>query len=148
MDWRIGHGGFSLPRAVGSVISLSFAGLIFSGCGTSAPSNALQACKFVQSGVSLYGAATNETDPVKSHREMEASLKQLRAALPDAAIAAGSNGGYQALEATLSETNRVPEKLLISALVRQCSVIMPTNTELRVPGGSIPPTNSSANAPL
>lgn len=144
MDWRIEHTSFSLSRRTSSVISLCLAGLLFSSCGTSASSNAQQSCKLVQHGISLYETAIHETDPVKSHLDMQASLKQLRAALPEAAIAAGSNGEYQALEATLSETNRVPEKLLIRALARQCSVILPANTKLEVPGGYVPPTNSNA----
>jgi len=49
------------------------------------------------------------------------ALDQIRAALPLAAVAAGEDTTWQALEATLSESNRVPLRYLLPALSAQCA---------------------------
>ena len=49
------------------------------------------------------------------------ALIQLSDALPLAAIAAGEDTEWQALDATLSETSRVPERNLVHALSAQCA---------------------------
>ncbi len=48
-------------------------------------------------------------------------VDQVRAALPFAARAAGDNTTWQPLDATLSESNRVPVRLLLPALAAQCA---------------------------
>ena len=49
------------------------------------------------------------------------ALDQVRLALPLAALAAGEDTSWQALEATLSESSRVPLSNLVTALSAQCS---------------------------
>ena len=48
-------------------------------------------------------------------------MAQLRDALPLAATAAGEAGQYQALMATLDESDHLPESLLVHALGAQCA---------------------------
>jgi hypothetical protein len=48
-------------------------------------------------------------------------VDQVRAALPFAARAAGDDTTWQPLDATLSESNRVPVRLLLPALAAQCA---------------------------
>ena len=82
-----------------------------SSCGASAASNGTMACSYVNKGLSIYS---------KNHANTQQALNVIREALPFAAIAAGTDGSWQPLEATLSETNRVPLSDLISALSQEC----------------------------
>ncbi len=108
-----------------------------SACGASATANGTQACKLVRRSLAI---SAGHPSPSAQQR----ALELLRQALPLAAIAAGSNGNWQPLEATLSESNRVPLNHLRSALTAECA---PGN-EGNVYGGgnftqaSIPPANS------
>ncbi len=92
------------------------------GCSSarSAGANGALACQHVAASLRLYRAATATADPQLAARDREAALGELRAALPLAAIAATSSGQWQALQTTLSESVRVPESQLISALSAQC----------------------------
>ena len=80
-------------------------------CGASAASNGTKACNFVNQGLAIYA---------KNHANTQQALDEIRQALPFAAIAAGTDGSWQPLEATLSETNRVPLNDLVSALSQEC----------------------------
>ncbi|MDA8276862.1 MAG: hypothetical protein M0Z45_01495 [Actinomycetota bacterium] len=82
-----------------------------SSCGASASSNGAKACGLVNKGLSIYA---------KNHSNSQQALNLIREALPFAAIAAGTDGSWQPLEATLSETNRVPLSNLVSALSQEC----------------------------
>ncbi len=93
---------------------------LLSACAPSATQNAKTACGYVKASIAEYEASiSNGGGPIKP---LQASaLEKLREALPYAAIAAGSDGNYQALQITLSESSRVPEARLIPALKSQCS---------------------------
>ncbi|NNN22768.1 MAG: hypothetical protein HKL80_12295 [Acidimicrobiales bacterium] len=92
-----------------------------SACSTSdALSLARQACTYVQSSINQYNAATKNKDPKAASVQYASALLDLRKAEPLASIAAGEDTQWQALQATLSESSRVPEKNLIYSLTQQC----------------------------
>ena len=125
-------------RAGLALLSLAGLALGASACGASATANGTQACKLVRESLSISAKGS-------SAAAQQRALELLRQALPLAAIAAGANGNWQPLEATLSESNRVPITRLRSALSAECA---PGN-EGNVYGGgnftqaSIPPVGSS-----
>lgn len=144
MDRRIGrHHRWHLPTRMFMTVLLGSVAL--ASCGASSGATATKACKTVEASIALYKSSLSKPSTSTAKAEQTKSLLMLRNALPEAAIAAGSNGEYQALQATLSETNRVPERLLIPALSRQCATILPSNSILAVPGGYVPPANIKAN---
>lgn len=109
-----------------------------SACGASATANGTKACELVRQSLAISAG-----DPSPSTQQR--ALELLRRALPLAAIAAGSNGNWQPLEATLSESNRVPIDHLRSALAAECA---PGNEGNVFGGGSftqasIPPVSST-----
>ena len=65
--------------------------------------------------------ASGATSGAAANRLSLQALGDVRRALPLAAIAAGEDTSWQALEATLSETNRVPLPRLVRALTAQCA---------------------------
>lgn len=123
-----------------ALASFTMAGLavVTSACGASATANGTKACELVRQSLAISaGSPTPSTQ--------QRALELLRRALPLAAIAAGSNGNWQPLEATLSESNRVPIDHLRSALTAECA---PGNEGNVFGGGSftqasIPPTSST-----
>ncbi|MDA8197269.1 MAG: hypothetical protein M0019_08720 [Actinomycetota bacterium] len=98
------------PRVKFAITALAIA-FTASSCGASAASNGTKACGYVNRGLSIYA---------KNHANASQALNEIRQALPYAAIAAGTDGSWQPLEATLSETNRVPLSDLTSALSQEC----------------------------
>ncbi len=146
MDRRIDIRGRSLFKPAATIITLLLAGAVLAACGTSASENARRSCQFVEQSISQLNLAQQQTDPTRSAAYAKKALGLLGSALPLAAIAAGSNGEYQALQATLSEASRVPENLLTSALSRECAQILPSGSKLQVPGGFVPPSNVNATA--
>lgn len=141
MDRRI-----TAPSVFKSVIipaTILISGLSLTACGSSATHNAQQACHYVQESISQYNLGKSQTDPAVRASYQKKALVLLGKALPLAAIAAGANGEYQALQTTLSQASRVPESLLINALTRQCAQILP-NSNQQVPGGYVPPANVNA----
>lgn len=97
-------------------------------CGPSSSSYATQACHDVVSGLRALHEYQSASTPTAAHAALARSIHDLRNALPLAALAAGSNGEYQALQATLSESNRVPLSHLQSALDAQCKAILSGGT--------------------
>lgn len=146
VDRRIGARHISLRRAVAIAVSLGLGGTVLAACGASATTNAKQACGYVEKSISQYQLAQQQSNPQKITKDKNSALRYLGSALPLAAIAAGSNGEYQALGATLSESPRVPEKLLITALTRECAQVLPTKSNQQVPGGFVPPANVKATS--
>jgi hypothetical protein len=109
---------------VALALSALLAGATLSGCGSpSAGTLATQACTKVERSIGLFNHAAYARTPARAAADRRAALIELRAALPLAAIAAGDDGTFQGLEATLSESNRVPEFRLIHALSAQCAAI-------------------------
>lgn len=142
MDRRIARNGYVSKSASITVLLLA-AGILLCSCAPSAGTNAKRACQIVQSSIAIYNAAGNSSS-VQSQLDKQRALVLLRSALPFAAIAAGSNGEYQALQATLSESNRVSEHHLVRALSRECAQILPSKSTSQAPGGFVPPSNIKA----
>ena len=63
----------------------------------------------------------------------------MRQALPIAAQAAYRDGQWQALMTTVSESNRVPETTLVTALQQQCQQADSSTFDQAPPPSSIPP---------
>lgn len=109
------------PRLVACCLALALScGAVVSGCGTGdAQPLAKQACAHVELGLAAEHKAASVGAAQAARLEGEA-LDQIRAALPLAAVAANDDTTWQALDATLSESNRVPLRYLIPALTAQC----------------------------
>jgi hypothetical protein len=107
--------------AVGCVVlALSF-GSVLAGCANQgAQATASQACVHVERGLAAEHKAAKTSLAQAARLDTEA-LDQMRAALPLAAVAANEDTTWQPLEATLSESNRVPLRYLLSALAAQCA---------------------------
>ena len=101
------------------VIALS-CGTLLTGCANQATSLASQACAHVERGLTAERKAASASH-LQAVRLRAEALDQIRTALPLAAVAAGENTAWQALEATLSESSRVPLKDLVNALTAQCA---------------------------
>lgn len=74
----------------------------------------------------LYDRSLTEVG-AKASADRSQALLELRLALPYASIAAGNDGLWQPLQATLGESNRVPESDLVTALQQQCAGV-PTSS--------------------
>jgi hypothetical protein len=105
-----------------AIVALAAAGAIFAGCGgNGADALGRTACLDVQHSLKLYNQSVQTSDPATAkHLGLEAT-DALRKALQPAAIAGSEDGDWQALELTLSETSRVPERYLVTALTAQCA---------------------------
>ncbi|HVA02661.1 MAG TPA: hypothetical protein VMU64_02850 [Acidimicrobiales bacterium] len=82
---------------------------------------ARQACRHVERSITLYKASLHAPTPQKAAAQQSQAVTELREALPIASIAAGEAGQYQALMATLAESEHLPESLLVHALGEQCA---------------------------
>jgi N-formylglutamate amidohydrolase len=102
------------------VLALFF-GSVLTGCAhQDAQAAASQACVHVERGLTAEHKAATASLAQAARLETDA-LDQMRAALPLAAAAANANTTWQPLEATLSESNRVPLRYLLPALAAQCA---------------------------
>jgi hypothetical protein len=101
--------------------------LFLAGCGNY-QGNALarEACTHVDRSIQLYREAGDTASSASAAADRSKALVQLRIALPLASVAAGEAGTWEGLEATLSESNRVPEARLIPALSDQCAAAFET----------------------
>ncbi len=109
---------------IAAVVAFPIAGLLASACGGGGAALADQACAHVQRSLELYASAKHARNPTVANHERRAALTELRLALGPAARAGSAGGTYQALQATLEESNRVPESYLVDALSAQCTSIM------------------------
>ena len=69
---------------------------------------ARQACQHVERSLALYQASLHAPSPAVATAKQAQAVAQLRDALPIAATAAGEAGQYQALMATLDESDHLP----------------------------------------
>ncbi|MGA8296650.1 MAG: hypothetical protein WB770_06380 [Acidimicrobiales bacterium] len=113
--------GLRLRRLVGAAALVSSLATIASACGASASTLGHEACLDVRRSLSLYARSTKTTDQALAASERARAESLLRKALQPAAIAGSNDGDWQALMTTLSESNRVPESKLVSALSAQCA---------------------------
>lgn len=108
------------PLALAGLALVS--GLSLAACsGSSADALGRQACTHVARSLALFAASERETDPARAARDRAAARDELRAAAQPASLAGASGGDWQALQTTLSESPRVPERYLVSALRAQCA---------------------------
>lgn len=109
-------------RLGGTLAGVALAGTLLGACGSAGGGSALaqDACTHVTRSIGLYDQAAHEQGTAAAATR-KAALVELRRALRPAALAGSAGGQYQALQATLSESSRVPESQLVSALSAQCA---------------------------
>lgn len=101
---------------------------LLSACGSpSGDALAHQACLDVQRSVSLYHQSTNTQNAASKAALVAKAESALRDALQPASLAGAGGGPWEALAMTLSESNRVSEATLITALNAQCAASLATN---------------------
>lgn len=110
----------SSAKAVLAAVVLT--GGVLGGCSNPSRGQAVQACRHVQRSLQLYAAAQDDPDPGAAAGQRASAVNQLRQALPLAALAATEDAQWNPLDYTLSESTRVPEANLVSALRQECSV--------------------------
>ena len=99
--------------------------LALTSCGGSqAAALAHTACVEVAASIHEYASSTRATTPGVARRERALALEELRRALQPAALAGSAGGQWEALTATLSESSRVPESDLVTALSAQCAATL------------------------
>ena len=109
---------------------------VAAGCGTQdGDALAKQACVYVTSSITLYESSVSTRSKHEATHLLDEAYDELQLGLQPAALAAGDNGQWQALMTTISESSRVPERVLVSALQQQCAVA-------DTPGATPPPPQS------
>jgi hypothetical protein len=91
--------------------------------------------------------AGRQTDPTVAEKLRQQAALQLDAALPIAAQAAYHDGQWQSLMTTLSESSRVPEATLVTALQEQCQQADSSTFGQPSPPSSIPPPAPPSSSP-
>ncbi len=129
----------SIRRLVAAAVVVVGLGATLSACGNDAATLAEQACGHVNRSLTLLGQASKETDATTAAQLREKAYLQLREALPIAAQAAFRDGQWQSLMTTVSESNRVPETTLVSALRVQCQQADSNVFGQAPPSKTIPP---------
>jgi hypothetical protein len=113
------------PRAARASVAVCTVAVVacgLSGCASHDGTDlARQACRHVERSLTLYQASLHAPSPAATTAQQSEAVTQLREALPIATIAAGQAGQYQALMATLAESDHLPESLLVHALSAQCA---------------------------
>jgi len=138
----------SLGRlAAGSVLALGL-GSALSACGSgNGTALAKQACTHVDRSIGLLKESALQSDKTDAARLTQRAYIELRDALPIAAKAAYLDGQWQALMTTVSESNRVPETTLTTALAAQCRVADSSTFDQAPPPSSIPPPAPVTSSP-
>lgn len=109
-----------LLRLVVGAIAVIASGSAVAACGASAGNLAKASCSHVNASLSLLSKASHTADATQAAALREKAYIQLLAAIPIAAQAAYHDIQWEALSATLSEANRVPESELVPSLQTQC----------------------------
>ncbi|MGO9028103.1 MAG: hypothetical protein ACLQOZ_05680 [Acidimicrobiales bacterium] len=129
----------ALPRWAAGLGIVVGGGIGLAACGGGGTALARQACVHIDRSITLYQRSTDDTDPTRSAALSQQAYIELRQALPLAALAASQDGQYQALMTTVSESSRVPEVDLITALTAQCAAATSSDNGEPPPPSSIPP---------
>ncbi|MBF6557010.1 MAG: hypothetical protein IVW52_12745 [Acidimicrobiales bacterium] len=133
--------------AAGSVLALGL-GCALSACGSgNGTALAKQACTHVDRSIGLLKESAQQSDKIDAARLTQRAYIELRDALPIAAKAAYLDGQWQALMTTVSESNRVPETTLTTALAAQCRVADSSTFDQAPPPSSIPPPAPVTSSP-
>ena len=133
--------------AAGSVLALGLGGTLSACGGGNGTALAKQACTHVDRSISLLKESAQQSDKMDAARLTQRAYIELRDALPIAAQAAYLDGQWQALMTTVSESNRVPETTLTSALAAQCRVADSSTFDQAPPPSSIPPPATVTSSP-
>ena len=111
--------------------------VVAAGCGIQdGDALAKQACVYVSSSIAIYESSLGNKSATEVTHLQDEAYDRLQLGLQPAALAAGDNGQWQGLMATISESSRVPEGVLVSALQQQCAVA-------DSPGATPPPPGST-----
>ncbi len=134
----------ALPRAARASVAVCTVVVVaggLAGCANHDGTDlARQACRHVRSSLALYQSSLHAPSPAVATAQQSQAVAQLRDALPLAATAAGEAGQFQALMATLAESDDLPESLLVHALSAQCAAADSS-------GGLIPTPPPTAQTP-
>ena len=110
-------------RALFALGAIAAGSALASGCATQdGAALAKQACGYVNSSISLYESSLTPAHHSEERNLQDQAYDQLQLALQPAAIGAGDDPKWQGLMTTISESSRVPEGVLVSALQQQCAV--------------------------
>jgi hypothetical protein len=128
----------AIAPAVAALLALT---ITLAGCGQNGgDALARQACQHVERSLRLYAQAEKATSSDVALSKVNQAYKELREALPLAALATSANGQWVALETTLTESARVDESQLVNALSSECAVAL-SNTPDQPPFPTSPPTS-------
>ena len=120
-------------KVAAGLLAVVISGTVLAACGGGPSAVGKQACNDITKSISLYNQSLRAASPAAATSLSAKATADLRLALPLAADAAGNDLSWQALEATLSETNRfsrangspnqgdLNEGDLTTALQAQCS---------------------------
>jgi uncharacterized protein (DUF1501 family) len=112
-----------IKRALFALAAVVAGSALAAGCATqNGAALAKQACGYVNSSLSLYESSLTPAHHDDATHLQDEAYDQLQLGLQPAAIAAGDDPKWQALMTTISESSRVPEGVLVSALQQQCAV--------------------------
>jgi hypothetical protein len=132
---------------VGGTFVLGLSATLSACGGISGTALAKQACTHIDRSITLLRESERQTDLTEAARTKERAYIELRDALPIAAQAAYQDGQWQSLMTTVSESNRVPETTLTSALTAQCGMADRSTFNQAPPPSSIPPPASVSSSP-
>lgn len=134
-----------------SLILIVALGVGLAACSNGGADLARQACGHVDKSLALFKQAEEAPTQAEANSLGERAYVELRNALPLAAKAAASDGQFQALMTTLSETNRVGEQYLVVSLRDQCVAAEQSNPLQPAgptgPAHTIPPPPTDITAP-
>jgi hypothetical protein len=131
---------------IGTLVAVGL-GASLSACGNSGATLARQACTHINRSIALLQESGQQPHHLEAAQLKQQAYDQLRTALPIAAEAAYQDGQWQALMTTVSESNRVPEPTLVSALKAQCSDADSSPFGQPPAPSSIPPPAPVASTP-
>jgi hypothetical protein len=122
-------------------------GVALCACGTSGTGLAQQACVHIDRSIAYLQESHEPNYADQADQLQQKAYLELRKALPIASMAAYHDGQWQSLMTTVSESNRVPEATLISALKAQCSQANSSTFGNPPPPSSIPPPAPVSTSP-
>lgn len=112
-----------ITRPFFALVAIGAGSAFAAGCATQdGAALARQACGYVNSSISQYESSLTPSHRSESTHLQGEAYNTLQLGLQSAAIAAGDDPKWQALMTTISESSRVPEGVLVSALQQQCAV--------------------------
>jgi hypothetical protein len=112
--------------------------ILVSGCSQQSGLDlARQACTHVDKSVRLYKEAERTDQQSTARLRVQQAYNELRAALPLAAAATSDDGRWNALMTAISESARVSEAQLLTALQDECAVTSGSQDAIPNPPSSV-----------